>query len=228
MSYVLVSLVGDEATRELDILSQYIEQQRLPFAIFRDDNPSHEGVREEVDRLNSDSETASGVIFGHGGESSDSLRAYRDPRRVWSTPEQFADVFQNSRVYVFGCQTVSRPDDASIDSFGEEAVRHCVSVFVGHYMKIQPPEISASLSASQVQQLESATSAAILKFLDGCEDEGELKRVIQDSYDEEDVVFTTEVDDTFGSDGAKGWSNAALMQMLWKSLRVLRKESSDT
>jgi len=224
LSYVLVSLVGDDATRESDHLSQHIEQHRTPFACFRNEDPSHESIKEAVNRLRIDFETSSGVIFGHGGESGESLKAYRDTSRIWSTPEQFADMFRNSRVYVFACQTVGRPEVEGMESFGEEAIRCSVSVYVGHYMDIASPTSSTGLSEAQVRQLNNAASAAILKFLDGCEDEKELRRVIQDAFIEKEFVFDTEVDDSFGVDGSTGWGTATLMKKIHESLRVFVEE----
>jgi hypothetical protein len=173
MSYVLVTLVGDEATQEANSLAQWFAARRKPVAIFADSSPSHSQIRAAL------SEVPVALVFGHDGNGS--LRATNDGP-AWATPEQFASIFKNSRVYTYACNTIgSHFNENSSDSFGHRAIRSGVRVFAGHCVWA-----TASLAGvSQVHRdaIRKALADVFDSFLDGENDGAKLRLRAEESFD---------------------------------------------
>jgi hypothetical protein len=199
MSYVLVSLVGDEATQEADKLATWFATRRRPVATFAESNPDHDSIRKAV------AETPTALVFGHDGNGS--LRATSNGP-AWATPEQFARIFQDARVYTYACDTLGDHFEESHDSFGHLAKRHGVRVFAGHC-------IWATATLDQACQpiddaVRQALAVVLEAFLDGEDNDVKLRRLAEESF--------SIIDEGFYALGGVPMAIHGMMQ----GLRVLR------
>ncbi|MBN2495902.1 MAG: hypothetical protein JXR96_15025 [Deltaproteobacteria bacterium] len=172
--YVLVSLVGDEATREADDFALRFEKRRPPSESFHEPAPNLDDVSAEV------AKARQALVFGHDGGGS--LRAFAEGP-PWATAEQFGKAFAGSRVYAFACKTMGThlTDDDDVTAFGHAATRSGVSVFAGHCswatasMEDSPADLAVAVW--------NALADVICAFLDGENDAGRLRLRAEESFD---------------------------------------------
>lgn len=166
MTYVLVSLLGDEATAANDDFARWFEHAHAPAAAFHGEHPDHEEVARAVQR------TPIALVFGHDGDGS--VRGAANGR-PWADPAQFARIFAGARVWVYACETRGQKLDRDLDSFGNQARAGGVAVFAGHCTKITavPPFTSMPDLRASVYQ---ALARAFRAFIQGVNNAGELQR----------------------------------------------------
>jgi hypothetical protein len=86
MRYVLVSLVGDEATQQNDEFARWFASEHVPVRAFHEEQPDHRCVKAAVQ------EAKTAIVMGHDGGGS--LRA-RSAGPPWATAAEFAAMFRN-------------------------------------------------------------------------------------------------------------------------------------
>lgn len=123
MKYVLISLTGDEATAANDEFARTFASTNPPTHEFHGEFPSHEAVAAAV------RETKTALVLGHDGGGS--IRG-ASQGNAWITPEVFAKVFQDARVWVYACDTRGPTLEQDLESFGRIAFEGGVRVFAGH------------------------------------------------------------------------------------------------
>lgn len=166
MTYVLVSLLGDEATAANDEFTRWFEESHAPAATFHDPHPDHDAVTEAV------RETPIALVFGHDGGGS--LRG-ASSGAPWVDPVQFAQIFAGARVWVYACDTRAQTQEDDLDSFGRQARAGGVAVFAGHCTSITavPPFTSLPGLRSSVYK---ALARAFRAFIQGQNSPAELRR----------------------------------------------------
>ena len=130
MNYILVSLVGDDDTKQSDEFAVYFEKNNPAYDSFHEENPDHDQVKKRVEVAKV------ALVFGHNGGGS--IRAFSDGR-PWAEPKQFVDMFKGSRVWVYACRTRGKKLGEDIHSFGREVFEGGVSVFVGYCSVVAAP-----------------------------------------------------------------------------------------
>jgi hypothetical protein len=113
VSYVLVSLVGDDATKEADEFARWFAEQYPPTARFHEPMPDHEQVESAL-RV-----TPLALVFGHDGGGSLRPTSRGEP---WVRPPQFAKLFAGARVWVYACNTRAKKLKDDLESFGWQAL----------------------------------------------------------------------------------------------------------
>lgn len=108
MSYVLVSLVGDDATAANDEFARAFAVSHRPKHAFHGESPAHADVAAAV------RETKTALVLGHDGGGSLRGASQGDP---WITPQEFAKVFYDARVWVYACDTRGPTMEQDLDSF---------------------------------------------------------------------------------------------------------------
>ncbi len=167
MSYVLVSLIGDEATATNDEFARWFALNHPPARAFHGESPSHDDVAAAV------RETKTALVLGHDGGGS--LRgASTGP--AWITPEQFAQVFQDARVWVYACDTRGPTLEQDLESFGRIAFERGVYVFAGHASPITavPP---FTLFPDLRKRTHEALARVFRAFIHGEDNANELRRI---------------------------------------------------
>jgi hypothetical protein len=123
VSYVLVSLTGDEATAANDEFARWFAKEHPPLLAFHGESPLHEDVAAGV------RETKTALVLAHDGGGSIRGASQGD---AWITPQQFAHVFHDARVWVYACDTRGPTLEQDLESFGRIAFESGVRVFAGH------------------------------------------------------------------------------------------------
>jgi hypothetical protein len=166
VTYVLVSLLGDEATAANDDFARWFEQTHTPAAGFHSEHPDHEEVARAVRGA------PIAIVFGHDGDGSVRGASNGPP---WADPAQFARMFAGARVWVYACQTRGQKLGDDLDSFGRQARAGGVAVFAGHCTSITavPPFTSMPDLRASVYQ---ALARAFRAFIQGVNNAGELRR----------------------------------------------------
>jgi len=123
MKYVLVSLVGDEATQHNDEFARWFAGEHVPVRAFHEERPDHSCIKAAVQ------DTRTAIVMGHDGGGSLRARAAGPP---WATADEFADMFYGARVWAFACSTRSSQLEEDLASFGRQARAGGVAVFAGH------------------------------------------------------------------------------------------------
>ncbi len=123
MKYVLVSLLGDEATAANDAFARWFAGSHAPAAAFHAEHPEHADVAAAVRA------TPNALVLGHDGDGSVRGAARGAP---WAEPEAFAEMFAGARVWVYACDTRGATLEADLFSFGKRAHERGVGVFAGH------------------------------------------------------------------------------------------------
>lgn len=123
MSYVLVSLTGDEATAANDEFARWFATTHPALQAFHGEAPLHEEVAAAV------RESKTAIVLGHDGGGS--LRG-KSQGAAWITPREFAHVFHDARVWVYACDTRGPSVEQDLESFGRIAFDGGVRVFAGH------------------------------------------------------------------------------------------------
>lgn len=225
MSYVLVALhrEGDDATKLTLDTAHDIAIKRNTAKTFFGASPSFDEIEAALHAL--PHQERRGLVFGHCGKNSCSLRAQIKDEPIWSDAPMFGELFSNAAVYVFACETIEDPaarsDWLGIRSFGAIAVQHGVRCFVGHSVEVGVPRIPPNWNEEQMAMLRDCTEAAMLAFLDGEEDEKKLRLAIFDALETLDEFIASDRCPPDGEEHeAKGWGAAVLLQQLRKSLFV--------
>lgn len=226
MSYVLVALHDgmDEATKLTLELAEFIAKNESPQSFFKEAHPSHEEVRCSVQNVVSEqfASLGTGLIFGHCGRKETTLRPQQARTPHWATAQEFAGMFQQTRVYVFACETIPHRDEeneSTPHAFGELAVREGVRLFVGHYISVGVPEAPPHWTLEQKDILQQATGSVFFAFLRGENDERALKKVVLDAVTDFEVAELP--DDINDGETATGWGAALLLHKLRESLVVM-------
>ncbi len=89
MTFVLVSLLGDDATAANDEFARWFEASHSPAAAFHGEHPDHEAVAAAV-RV-----TPTALVLGHDGGGSLRGASSGSP---WVNPTEFARIFAGARV----------------------------------------------------------------------------------------------------------------------------------
>ncbi len=157
MSYVLVSLLGDDATAANDLFARWFEERHRPNAAFHHEHPNPEEVAAAI------RETPVAIVLGHDGGGSVRGSSSGPP---WMEPDGFARVFQGARVWVYACDTRARALEDDLASFGRQVFDAGVSVFAGHCSPITavPPFTSLPDLRDRVY---AALARAFRAFLSG-------------------------------------------------------------
>lgn len=69
MGYVLVSLVGDEATVESHKIAEHVANRRSTDFFWLGDDPPKDDIKRAVSALFDSIQVPTGVVFGHDGAS---------------------------------------------------------------------------------------------------------------------------------------------------------------
>jgi hypothetical protein len=147
VSYVLVSLLGDDATEANDAFARWFEQSHPPARAFHGEHPDHEDVAAAIRA------TPLALVLGHDGGGS-----IRGAARgaAWTDPAQFARIFAGARVWVYACLTRGENLEDDLDSFGRRAHGAGVAVFAGHARAISAVPSGPSFGARTTPELCSA------------------------------------------------------------------------
>jgi hypothetical protein len=166
VSYVLVSLLGDEATAANDVFAGWFEALHPPAATFHAEHPDHDAVAAAVRA------TPLALVFGHDGGGSVRGAALGPS---WAEPAQFARIFAGARVWVYACKTRGEGLEDDLESFGRRARDGGVAVFAGHATAITavPPFTTFPEMRTRVY---AALARAFRAFLRGENSAGELRR----------------------------------------------------
>ena len=166
MSYVLVSLLGDDATAANDAFARWFEESHRPKASFHDEHPEREAVAAAV------RETRLALVFGHDGGGS--LRGAKGGP-PWVDASEFARIFAGARVWVYACDTRAKAQEDDLLSFGRQARDGGVAVFAGHCTSITavPP---CSTMPSLREPVYQAFARAFRAFLQGQNNAEEIRR----------------------------------------------------
>lgn len=205
MSYVLVHLLGDEASGHAVRLTDYLRTQRLPTSAFVGEHPPHH----EIERSFAETPVLmTGVCIGHGGPAG----IGPTPERIWANASELGTLFGQRRLYAFACNTAG-----GLESLGARAIQAGVLVFVGHDRVLEAP-----LPPAEQRMVETVAGAAIIAFIDGQDDEQELIRVIDDAALE---IIPDHIPLEFSSDRNEpnNWTQRLLFDRLACSLRVYRR-----
>lgn len=205
MTYVLVHLVGDDASKAAGRLADYLCDARTPVHDARGESPAHAEIADALERGGS---SASGVCISHGG----SRGIGPAPDRVWATAEQLGEIYRARRIYVYGCETTGP------NSLATRAIAAGVAVFVGHDVRIEAP-----LPSAERRMVVTVAGAAILAFIDGTDDERALQAAIDDAANEV-APYDIPIDfEAVREQRPNLWSQSLLLEKLAMSLRVHRR-----
>lgn len=166
MNYVLVSLVGDEATQFNQAFAEHFAAAHPPARFFAAAHPAHAEVQAAV------RECGLALVMGHDGGGS--LRA-ASRGAPWATPEEFAALFRGARVWVYACDTRGQTQEDDLDSFGRVALAGGVRVFAGHASPITAPPPFATMPHLR-DELYRGLARAFRCFLHGSNSAEEIRR----------------------------------------------------
>lgn len=164
--FVLVTLVGDDATEAAASLAERLAERAPPSVrLTKDDVTAFE-----------DGGGRTVVIFGHGGAVG--LGPTRGSALL--TAEWLAQRFTGGRVFAFACATL--PVEDRPQSLGQRAVDGCVQEFVGFDGTVASPNVAA-LTPTQREAVHDAALAMVEAFLTGEGDERTLEKIGRDAVD---------------------------------------------
>lgn len=165
MSYVLVSLRGDEATQMNDAFAQHFAKAFPPAVFFSEEHPDHDRVAESVRAW------GQAVVMGHDGAGS--LRAHGQGP-PWTDARGFASMFRGARVWAYACDTRGASLETDLDSFGRQAVELGVRVFAGHAAPITAPPPFATMPTLR-DEVYRALGRGFRCFLQGSNNADEIR-----------------------------------------------------
>jgi hypothetical protein len=172
MSYVIVSLPGDQATRDADSFAAWIADRWQPARFFREVSPEHEQVRQEVARYRRV------VIFAHNGGGTFRASSGGSP---WADAKEIGRICKDARVYAFACNTMGIHSDDLRSGLGMDAVKAGVKIFAGHPTAV-PPSTDDHPRGRFEQEVRKAIFHTIKLFLDGESDEKKLRLAAERSF----------------------------------------------
>lgn len=164
MTYVLVSLRGDEGTQDADMFAQWFAKRHAPSAAYHEPSPPHAIVSDAV------RETPNALVFAHDGDGS--IRAVKGGE-PWADAHAFAGIFQHARVWVYACDTRSDALEADLASFGRLAHAAGVRVFAGHCGPVNLPYLPAL--QINMESVYHGLRGAFVAFLEGEDDVAALR-----------------------------------------------------
>jgi hypothetical protein len=177
MSYVLVSLAGDEATQAADRFAQWLARTPpLPHAAFHEPSPAHDDVARGVEQ------TGRAVVCSHDGVH-DGVHSLRSEAAgaPWATAEQIARMFRGARLYAYACNTMGRDGKVDLDALGYEAHRQGVAAFAGHAVFFDGGW-EQNVLTENVDAVRAAVARVIHTFLEGEDDAYKLKILAWESF----------------------------------------------
>lgn len=189
MNYVLVSLVGDDATRMNDIFARKFLAQHPTDLAFFEEHPDHDLVAARVQ------ETGLAIVMGHDGGGF--LRAARDGR-PWADADQFARIFNGARVWAYACDTCTKMHEDDLVSFGERALALGVRVFVGHTSPITAPPPFESMPRLR-EDTYLALARGFRRFLLGSDNATEIRNHALKSSGRGTSIVALSIEDAFRS-----------------------------
>ncbi len=215
--YILVSLWADDddATRIAHVFACGLDARRAAARFVHGDAPAHEALRLAVEAC----PDAAVIIFAHGGPALSARRG----GDAWIRAEELAAILSGRRVYAFACSTFVPQPPLLLNTFASLAVDACVSVFVGHRAPIMAPFADEACQEDVRRRMEGALHDLIERFVDGEDDERELRNVgrMHAVWDLPlEIDLPSEDPDR---EGAFGWSSSAFLGGFFESLRVQRK-----
>ena len=171
MTYVLVSLVGDDVTQQADVFARQVGELRSPLRAFHEPSPAHEVVAAANDAVRK------AVVVGHNGchDGSPSLRAHAGGGQ-WADGEKLGEIFQHSRVYAYACETMGSRGEPDVEALGNLACRAGVAAFAGHAVFVDIGW-QQSLASAYRERVTEAVSQMIFAFLDGENDADQLRLI---------------------------------------------------
>ena len=168
MSYVLVSLLGDDATAANDEFARWFADAHPPSAAFHAAHPDHDAVAAALKKA------PHALVFGHDGGGS--LRGHAEGP-AWVEPDGFARIFTGARVWVSACSPRSPSLEEDLQSFGRVAHAGGVAVFAGH-----ASPITAVSPFTKMPELRKSVRSALARgfraFLQGQNNAEELRRAV--------------------------------------------------
>jgi len=167
VKYVLVSLLGDDATAVNDDFAQWFARAHPPSAAFHHEHPDHAAVAAAVRG------SPNALVLGHDGGGSVRGAAKGPP---WAEPATFAEIFSGARVWVYACDTRGPTLEEDLVSFGRLAHERGVSVFAGHCSPITAVPGFPSLPYLRDSVYE-ALGRAFRAFIQGQNSASELRRL---------------------------------------------------
>jgi len=188
MSFVIVSLVGDEATQAADTFMQWLAVQRPPCCYVAARCPDREEVRKCA--------ATHAIVSGHNGGGS--LRA-EPAGEPWLDAPGLGKTFTGARLYAFACYTLSGErgvDD--IQAIGYAAVESGVSAFAGHAGWIDA-SWGERLEEPTLTEVRKAVAEVVWRFLGGENDATKLRLLAEETFSALEVI-----DLELGPDGSGG------------------------
>jgi hypothetical protein len=184
LTYVLISLRGDEATVMADEFAQWFATQHEPAAHFHTARPDPAKVRAAI------ATTPRAIVFGHNGGGS-----IRSESRggVWLEPDDFGEVFADATVWVYACSTREQSLEADLTSFGRRSHANGVRTFLGHCGPTPTIPPFASLPYAR-EKIHAALARGFRAFTQGTTNARELERVVMGGLgDGRDRAFTAPI-----------------------------------
>ncbi len=133
MKYVLVRLIGDEATRSAASFGDALARIHQPHAAWEELNPPVDDVARAV------AEVGKLVVIGHDGPlgGRHSLRATAQGS-VWLDGTQLGQRFRGARIYLWACETlgVDSVRDPGVAYLGDEAVHAGAASVAGYSYRV--------------------------------------------------------------------------------------------
>lgn len=164
MTYVLVSLRGDQGTQDADMFARWFAERHVPSVAYHEPSPPHAIVTDAV------REPLNALVFAHDGDGS--LRAVKG-HEPWADARAFAGIFQRARVWVYACDTRSDALEADLASFGRLAHAAGVRVFAGHCGPVNLPFLP--VLQINMESLYQGLRGAFVAFLEGEDDVAALR-----------------------------------------------------
>jgi hypothetical protein len=215
--YVLVSLWAgdDDATRIAHMFACGLHARRAAARFVHGDAPEHDALRAAAEACPG----APVVVFAHGGAALSARRG----SEAWIRAEELAAILSGRRVYAFACSTFVPQPPLLFNNFACLAVDACVSVFVGHEAPIMAPFAGEASQELVRQRMEEAIHGLLERFIDGEDDEQELRNVGR-MHAASDLPLEIDLpSEDPDREGAFGWSSSAFLGGFFKSLRVETK-----
>ncbi|MFH1465768.1 MAG: hypothetical protein ABIO70_15380 [Pseudomonadota bacterium] len=216
--YVLVSLWAkdDEASAAAHAMAMRAHEIQPALALIAGEAPD----RGEIRRALEAAPGASLVIFGHGGAHF----AARRGGASWACAAELAALAPGRRVYAFACDTFTPTPKLLWQTFGDEAVRACVGVFVGHAAPVMSPFAYEGSRRDARERMERGVLALIAAFVAGVDDEDVLRNLgATEAVDDDSVIELDLPSADPDQEGAFGWSSGLFLHAFRASLRTRAK-----
>jgi hypothetical protein len=163
VSYVLVCLVGDEATHRASDFGRWLEQQEpRPRSVLFEPHPAHVPLQSSV------TESKTLFVIGHNGRARGvhSLRA-EAAGQAWIRGEELGMRFAGARVFAWACETVGEEGTRieGVAHLGDEAVSAGLKGFAGFSIRV-PGDLEFQF-AQQAEHVRRTVHRMALDFFSG-------------------------------------------------------------